>query len=224
SLTDSELIKTVREVKVVDIGANSFKLAWKKTPGVTGYMITWSSFHGGEKKSEVVSSSATSFTITDLPASSAYKIQVSAVVRSKEGSPVMVTARTLDLPKVTGFSALNTTDNSTVLNWTSVTGASGYLLSWRHISVGSPHLIPVQSPTPAPVSANTKINDLPFPTTTRNARTPLVKAPSVPTTTQRLAVRSQITTGQTASALTRITTVNHQTTLSVETPPPGPGH
>uniref|UniRef100_A0A671KI82 Fibronectin type-III domain-containing protein n=1 Tax=Sinocyclocheilus anshuiensis TaxID=1608454 RepID=A0A671KI82_9TELE len=134
SLTDSELIETGREVKVVDIGANSFKLAWKKTPGVTGYKITWNPFHGGEKKSEVVSSSATSFTITDLPASTAYKIQVSAVVRSKEGSPVMVTAHTLDLPKVTGFNALNTTDNSTVLNWTSVTGASGYLLSWRHIS------------------------------------------------------------------------------------------
>ncbi|XP_026092718.1 collagen alpha-1(VII) chain-like isoform X1 [Carassius auratus] len=266
SLTDSELIETVREVKVVDIGASSFKLAWKKTPGVTGYKITWSPFHGGEKKSEVVSSSTTSFTITDLPASSAYKIQVSAVARSKEGSPVMVTARTLDLPKVTGFSALNTTDNSTVLNWTSVTGASGYLLSWRHISevdissdllssgftsykirdllygrtyifsirplygevegpvttitkriLGAPRLIPVQSPTPAPVSANTKIKDLPLHTTTRNTRTPLVKAPSAPTTTQRL------TTGQTASALTRITTVNDRTTVkSVKTPPPGP--
>uniref|UniRef100_A0A8C1AE65 Collagen type VII alpha 1-like n=1 Tax=Cyprinus carpio carpio TaxID=630221 RepID=A0A8C1AE65_CYPCA len=272
SLTDSELIETVREVKVVDIGANSFKLAWKKTPGVTGYKITWSPFHGGEKKSEVVSSSATSFAITDLPASSAYKIQVSAVARSKEGSPVMVTARTLDLPKVTGFSALNTTDNSTVLNWTSVTGASGYLLSWRHISevdissdllssgftsykirdllygrtyifsirplygevegpvttitkriLGAPRFIPVQNPTPAPVSANTKINGLPpLHTTTRNTRTPLVKAPSAHTTTQRLTVKPQITSGQTASALTRMTTVNDQTILSVKTPPPGP--
>ncbi|XP_043093463.1 collagen alpha-1(VII) chain isoform X4 [Puntigrus tetrazona] len=269
SLTDSELIETVREVNVVDIGSNSFKLAWKKTPGVTGYKITWSPFHGGEKKSEVISSSATSFTITDLPASSAYKIQVSAVVRSKEGSPVMVTARTLDLPKVTGFSALNTTDNSTVLNWTSVSGASGYLLSWRHISevdissdllssgftsykirdllygrtyifsirplygevegpvttitkriLGAPHLIPVQNPTLAPVSANTKINELL--TTTRNARNPVVKAPSAPTTTQRLAVRPQITSGHSASALTRMTTVKDQTTLSVETPPSGP--
>lgn len=53
-------------------------------------------FLGGEKKSELVSSSATSFTITDLPASTAYKIQVSAVVRNKEGSPVMVTARTCE--------------------------------------------------------------------------------------------------------------------------------
>lgn len=51
-------------------------------------------YSGGEKKSEIVSSSATSFTITDLPASTAYKIQLSAMVRSKEGSSVMVTART----------------------------------------------------------------------------------------------------------------------------------
>lgn len=40
----------------------------------------------------------------------------------------------VDLPKVEGFVALNTTDNSTVLNWTRVAGASGYRLSWRHIS------------------------------------------------------------------------------------------
>ncbi|KAL0196044.1 hypothetical protein M9458_009616, partial [Cirrhinus mrigala] len=70
------------------------------------------------------------------------------------------------------------------------------------------------SPTPAPVSANSKINDLPLHTTTRNARTTGVKAPSTPTITQRLAVKPQITIGQTTSALTRMTTVNDQTTLS----------
>lgn len=40
----------------------------------------------------------------------------------------------VDLPKVEGFAALNTTDSSTILNWTRVAGVSGYLLSWRHIS------------------------------------------------------------------------------------------
>ena len=40
----------------------------------------------------------------------------------------------VDLPKVKGFTALNTTDSGTLLSWTSVAGASGYLLSWRHIS------------------------------------------------------------------------------------------
>lgn len=40
----------------------------------------------------------------------------------------------VDLPKVSGFAALNTTESSTVLSWTQVTGVSGYLLTWRHIS------------------------------------------------------------------------------------------
>lgn len=40
----------------------------------------------------------------------------------------------VDLPKVNGFAALDTTESSVVLNWTQVAGASGYLLTWRHIS------------------------------------------------------------------------------------------
>ncbi|XP_034146016.1 collagen alpha-1(VII) chain isoform X2 [Esox lucius] len=134
SVTESELIQAVKEVKVVDVGVNSFKLAWRKTTGVTGYKITWTPFHGGDEKSQLVSSSTSSFTIPKLQESSAYKIQVSSMVGGREGSPVLVTARTLDLPKVNSFAALDTTDSSTTLNWTSVAGASGYLLSWRHIS------------------------------------------------------------------------------------------
>ncbi|XP_062864437.1 collagen alpha-1(VII) chain [Trichomycterus rosablanca] len=132
--TDSQQIETLRELKVIDIGANSFTLSWRKTPGVTGYKITWIPFTGGEEKSEMVSSSITSYTITGLHASSAYKIKVSSLIREREGSSATVTARTLDLPKVSGFRAVNTTDDSTALNWTRVAGVSGYLLSWRHIS------------------------------------------------------------------------------------------
>ncbi|TRY60262.1 hypothetical protein DNTS_004245 [Danionella cerebrum] len=257
SLKESDLIEMVRDVKVVDSGVSSIKLTWKKSAAVTGYKITWSPFHGGEWRSEVVPSSASSFTIIELPSSSAYKIQLSAVVRNKEGSPVMVTARTLDLPKVTGLSAQNTTDSSTVLNWTSVNGASGYLLSWRHISevvistellssgftsfkieklqygrtyifsirplygevegpvttitkriLGEPHLIPVQSSTPAPVSANTRTSDSNLQTTSRNTRTPLAIAPITPSITQKLQ------TGQTASA---------QSIHTAEMISPGPG-
>lgn len=51
-------------------------------------------FSGGEKKSATVSSSVTSYTITGLPASSAYKIQVSSLLRDREGSSATVTART----------------------------------------------------------------------------------------------------------------------------------
>ncbi|XP_028274896.1 collagen alpha-1(VII) chain [Parambassis ranga] len=135
AVSETEPIQAVREVKVLDIGVNSFTLSWRKTSGASGYKISWIPFLGGDEKSHVVSAASTSFTISNLRESSAYKIQVSPMVGSREGSPVLVTARTLDLPKVEGFAALNTTDSSTVLNWTRVAGVSGYLLSWRHISV-----------------------------------------------------------------------------------------
>ncbi|XP_041833160.1 collagen alpha-1(VII) chain, partial [Melanotaenia boesemani] len=135
AVSDSEPIMAVKQVKVVDIGVNSFTLSWKKTPGVSGYKISWIPFLGGRENSQVVSAASTTFTIHGLRESLAYKIQVTPVVGRREGSPVLLTARTLDLPKVEGFAALNTTESSTVLNWTRVAGVSGYLLSWRHISV-----------------------------------------------------------------------------------------
>ncbi|XP_041637284.1 collagen alpha-1(XII) chain [Cheilinus undulatus] len=135
AVSDSGPIQAVREVKVVDIGVNSFTVSWRKTSGSSGYRISWIPVQGGEEKSHVVSASSTTFTIKNLRESSAYKIQVSSMVGKREGSPVLVTARTLDLPKVNGFAALNTTDSSTVLNWTRVAGVSGYHLTWRHISV-----------------------------------------------------------------------------------------
>uniref|UniRef100_A0A3Q1J0Q4 Collagen alpha-1(VII) chain-like n=1 Tax=Anabas testudineus TaxID=64144 RepID=A0A3Q1J0Q4_ANATE len=157
AVSDSEPIQAVKGVKVVDIGVNSFALTWRKTPGVSGYKISWIPFLGGDEKFHVVSAASTTFTIHNLQESSAYKIQVSCMVGNREGSPVLVTARTLDLPKVNSFAALNTTDSSTVLNWTRVVGVSGYLLSWRHISV-----LETKSETLGPGFTSYKISDLQY--------------------------------------------------------------
>lgn len=46
SSIDSEQIETVRELKVVDIGVNSFSLSWRKMPRVTGYKISWTPLNG----------------------------------------------------------------------------------------------------------------------------------------------------------------------------------
>ncbi|XP_041820381.1 collagen alpha-1(VII) chain [Chelmon rostratus] len=155
AVSDSGPIQALREVKVVDIGVNSFTLSWRKTPGASGYKISWIPFLGGNEKSHVASSASTTYTIHNLQESSAYKIQVSSMVGNRLGSPVLVTARTLDLPKVNGFAALNTTDSSTVLNWTRVAGVSGYRLSWRHISV-----LETKTEILGPGFTSYKINDL----------------------------------------------------------------
>lgn len=46
AVLDSGPIQAVREVKVLDIGVNSFTLSWKKTPGASGYKISWIPFLG----------------------------------------------------------------------------------------------------------------------------------------------------------------------------------
>ncbi|KAM7378263.1 hypothetical protein PAMA_013249 [Pampus argenteus] len=120
-----------------------------------GPEISLSQLTGGEEKYHVVPAASTTFTIKNLRESSAYKIQVSPMVGNREGSPVLVTARTLDRSKVNGFAALNTTDSSTLLNWTRVAGVSGYLLSWRHISV-----LETKTETLSPAFTSYKINDL----------------------------------------------------------------
>ncbi|XP_075968030.1 uncharacterized protein col7a1l [Anarhichas minor] len=155
AVSGSQPIQAVREVKVVDIGVNSFTLSWRKTSGASGYKISWIPFLGGDEKSQAVSAASTTYTINKLRESSAYKIQVSSMVGNKEGSPVLLTARTLDLPKVNGFAALNTTDSSIVLNWTRVAAVSGYLLSWRHISV-----LETKTETLGPGFSSYKIRDL----------------------------------------------------------------
>lgn len=51
---------------------------------------------GGDQKSSVLSGASNRFTISKLRESSAYKVHVSAMVDKREGSPVLVTARTCE--------------------------------------------------------------------------------------------------------------------------------
>uniref|UniRef100_H3CQ71 Collagen type VII alpha 1-like n=1 Tax=Tetraodon nigroviridis TaxID=99883 RepID=H3CQ71_TETNG len=134
-LTDFGPVPRVKEVKVVDVGINSISFTWKHTPGASGYKVSWIPFPGGDQKFSVLSAASNSFTISKLRESSAYRVQISAIVGQREGNPVLVPARTLDLPRVQDFAALSSTESSVVLSWTRVADASGYLLTWRHISV-----------------------------------------------------------------------------------------
>lgn len=62
---------------------------------------------GGDQKSHVVSGASTGFTIDKLQESSAYKIQVSAVVGKREGNPVLVTARTRESCQTRAYAIFN---------------------------------------------------------------------------------------------------------------------
>uniref|UniRef100_A0A8C5M407 Collagen alpha-1(VII) chain n=1 Tax=Leptobrachium leishanense TaxID=445787 RepID=A0A8C5M407_9ANUR len=134
--TDSNPVQVppVRELQIIDTGVNKLKLSWKKTPGITHYKISWAPFDGGVQNSKVVPADSSFFTITDLKESSTYNVYVSSIIGNREGSSVLLTAKTLDLPKVDSFEVKETTGDSALLSWSGVIGASSYVLSWRAAS------------------------------------------------------------------------------------------
>ncbi|KAM4676075.1 uncharacterized protein O3C94_008724 [Discoglossus pictus] len=138
--TDSnpDRLLPVRDLQIIDTGVTKLKLSWKKTPGITHYKITWQEFDGGAKKFKIIPADASYFTIMDLKESATYNIHMSSIIGNREGSPVLITAKTLDLPKVEKFEVKETSGDSALLSWTGVTGASSYILSWRLASDPEP--------------------------------------------------------------------------------------
>nr|XP_009677636.1 PREDICTED: collagen alpha-1(VII) chain-like [Struthio camelus australis] len=131
SLVDSNTIQTVQDLRITDTGINSLKVSWGRLSGVTHYKISWVPFSGGLEISQLVAAETVSFTIPKLKESTTYTICVSAVIEGQEGSPTLLTAKTLDLPKVTEFAVQEAAETSILLTWTAVSGASTYLLTWR---------------------------------------------------------------------------------------------
>ncbi|XP_077118915.1 uncharacterized protein LOC143774986 [Ranitomeya variabilis] len=131
--TDSNPVQLlpIKDLQIVDTGVNTLKLSWKKTPGITHYKISWVPFDGGARYSKIVSANSSFFSIPDLKESATYNIQVSSIVGNRDGSPVLLTAKTLDLPKVDIFEVKETIADSVLLSWSGVNGASSYLLTWR---------------------------------------------------------------------------------------------
>ncbi|XP_075199632.1 uncharacterized protein LOC142302455 [Anomaloglossus baeobatrachus] len=131
--TDSNPVQLlpIKDLHIIDTGVNTLKLSWKKTPGITHYKISWVPFDGGARNSKIVSAESSFFSIPDLKESATYNIYVSSIVGNREGSPVLLTAKTLDLPKVDIFEIKETTSDSVLLSWSGVNGASSYLLTWR---------------------------------------------------------------------------------------------
>ncbi|NXD29651.1 CO7A1 protein, partial [Spelaeornis formosus] len=133
--TDSNLILAIQDLRVTYTGVNTLKLAWKRLPGISHYKISWEPSSGDLQSSQLVPAEAISFTIPKLKDNTTYTISMSAVGKGQEGNPTVLTARTMDLPKVTEFTVQETTDSSILLSWDAVPGASLYLLIWGLSSV-----------------------------------------------------------------------------------------
>ncbi|XP_074863787.1 uncharacterized protein LOC142020062 [Carettochelys insculpta] len=127
----------IRDLRVADIGVNSVKVSWKRTPSITRTKISWVPLGGGLETSQIVPAEITFFTIAKLQPSTMYTIRVSSVIQEREESPMVLSAKTLGLPKVTQFAVQQSTDGSVLLSWTGVHEASAYVLTWRLASAAN---------------------------------------------------------------------------------------
>ncbi|XP_027488457.1 collagen alpha-1(VII) chain-like, partial [Corapipo altera] len=93
---ESQPIQPIQDLRVTDTAGSSLKLSWKRLPGITHYKISWGPSNGGLESSQLVGAEAASFTIPELKEGTSYTIHVSGMIRGREGTPVVLTAKTCE--------------------------------------------------------------------------------------------------------------------------------
>ncbi|MEE6502220.1 hypothetical protein FKM82_004446, partial [Ascaphus truei] len=135
--TEDNTVDEVTNLRVIDSRENVIRIAWDGVSGATNYRITWRRSDGVEV-SRIVTRDITSTELTDLVNGTPYTILVSALVGSREGNPVSITARTAleQVGRVTSLQILEDRNNVVRVTWVGVQGATSYKISWSPVDGG----------------------------------------------------------------------------------------
>ncbi|KAL0978337.1 hypothetical protein UPYG_G00169230 [Umbra pygmaea] len=142
-VTTSKEVVAVDQVegfRVLETAPGLLRLAWRRTAGVTGYRIYWRSSLGETESSHLIGREQTSYDLDGLRAGTSYTVRMSAIYRDRESQAVSIVASTAPLQPVTGLRTEQVTQNSVVLSWVPLTGATGYVLRWREETDTGPGL------------------------------------------------------------------------------------
>uniref|UniRef100_A0A4W5L699 Collagen, type VII, alpha 1 n=1 Tax=Hucho hucho TaxID=62062 RepID=A0A4W5L699_9TELE len=124
-------VDRVEGVRVLEATPGVLRLVWRGMAGVTGYRIYWRSALGEAESSRLIGRDATSFDLDGLRPGVSYTVRMAAIFRDRESEAVTITASTAPLQPVRGLRAMEVTQNSVLLGWVPLTGATGYILRWR---------------------------------------------------------------------------------------------
>ncbi|XP_038871288.1 collagen alpha-1(VII) chain-like [Salvelinus namaycush] len=124
-------VDRVEGVRVLEATPGVLRLVWRGMAGVTGYRIYWRSALGEAESSRLIGRDATSFDLDGLRPGVSYTVRLAAVFRDRESQAVSITASTAPLQPIRGLRAMEVTQNSVLLDWVPLTGATGYVLRWR---------------------------------------------------------------------------------------------
>uniref|UniRef100_A0A8C2AUJ6 Collagen, type VII, alpha 1 n=1 Tax=Cyprinus carpio TaxID=7962 RepID=A0A8C2AUJ6_CYPCA len=120
----------VEGLRVLDSTPGGLRITWRAVSGASSYRIYWRSSQGEPESSRQISADATSYTLDGLRPGLSYTVRLSAVVDGQETEATTIRATTDALPPLTGLSVTDSTENSVLLGWSPVTGATGYILRW----------------------------------------------------------------------------------------------
>uniref|UniRef100_A0A8C8EQ70 Collagen, type VII, alpha 1 n=1 Tax=Oncorhynchus tshawytscha TaxID=74940 RepID=A0A8C8EQ70_ONCTS len=124
-------VARVEGVRVLEATPGVLRLVWRGMAGVTGYRIYWRSALGEAESSRLIGRDATSFDLDGLRPGVSYTVRLAAIFRDRESQAVTITASTAPLQPIRGLRAMEVTQNSVLLDWVPLTGATGYVLRWR---------------------------------------------------------------------------------------------
>nr|XP_029537585.1 collagen alpha-1(VII) chain-like [Oncorhynchus nerka] len=124
-------VDRVEGVRVLEATPRVLRLVWRGMAGVTGYRLYWRSALGEAESSRLIRRDATSFDLDGLRPGVSYTMRLAAIFRDRESQAVTITASTAPLQPVTGLRVAEVTQNSVLLGWVPLTGATGYILRWK---------------------------------------------------------------------------------------------
>ncbi|XP_018425152.1 PREDICTED: collagen alpha-1(VII) chain-like [Nanorana parkeri] len=125
----------VANLRVAETTANRIRIVWTGIARATGYRIRWR-LSDGRETIRTLPAGTTSYDIDGLQANNLYVIGVTALAGNTESSPVTITARTASaeddtVDKVTNLRFQSLTDNTIRVEWSPVSRATNYRITWR---------------------------------------------------------------------------------------------
>ncbi|CAL8338963.1 unnamed protein product [Merluccius merluccius] len=88
--SDQFVVGTVTSLQVQEPHGEVIRVTWVGVQGATAYRVSWRRVDGGEEHRQLVGGDVTSVDLDQLDPGAQYEVQVMALVRNREGSPVSV--------------------------------------------------------------------------------------------------------------------------------------
>uniref|UniRef100_A0A3P9NZE4 Collagen type VII alpha 1 chain n=1 Tax=Poecilia reticulata TaxID=8081 RepID=A0A3P9NZE4_POERE len=122
-------------LRATEVLSQRIRITWSSFSRATGYKIVWS-HEDGTETTQTVAADVSSYTIDGLRPNSAYTVQVSALVGSREGSPAVLKSDQSVVGTVTSLKVQEARGEAVRVSWVGVQGATAYRIIWRRVDGG----------------------------------------------------------------------------------------